>query len=317
MKKSPVIRATLPVGVIAAAGIAYALHLDFGGTLSSFGWANISAMCPLGALGTMLASKTVIPRVAIALALALACVFVLGRFFCGWICPVPLVSKLRSLFSSKKAPEKRDEPSARCATEREHGDMLAPLSSEEQGILQSCGHAKRSFDSRHVVLVSALGSTAVFGFPVFCLVCPIGLTFGTVFLLVNLFGSGDVSWTVIAVPALLILEVVVFRKWCHTFCPLGALMSLVGSKKILKPVADDSKCVETTTGAHCSRCARVCPEGINPRNPQLGASWNECTKCRKCIEACPTQALTMPLLANSRHGALEKRAGKNQRDAEE
>ena len=39
---------------------------------------------------------------------------------------------------------------------------------------------RAKLDSRHYVLGGALLSTAVFGFPVFCLVCPIGLTFATV-----------------------------------------------------------------------------------------------------------------------------------------
>lgn len=50
--------------------------------------------------------------------------------------------------------------------------------------------AQRAFDSRHAVLGGALLTTAVFGFPVFCLVCPVGLTFAAVALLVSLFGCG-------------------------------------------------------------------------------------------------------------------------------
>ena len=32
------------------------------GTLSGFGWDTISALCPLGALTTMIATKTLVPR---------------------------------------------------------------------------------------------------------------------------------------------------------------------------------------------------------------------------------------------------------------
>ena len=62
-----------------------------------------------------------------------------------------------------------------------------------------CGKAKGiKIDSRHGILAAALGSTLVFGFPVFCLVCPIGLTFATVLLVMRLFAFGDATWTVVA-----------------------------------------------------------------------------------------------------------------------
>ena len=60
-----------------------------------------------------------------------------------------------------------------------------------------------TLDSRHVILGGSLLSAAVFGFPVFCLICPIGLTFATIVLVMRLFAFGDVAWGVILVPALL------------------------------------------------------------------------------------------------------------------
>ena len=40
----------------------------------------------------------------------------------------------------------------------------------------------------------------------------------------------------------------------------------------------------------------MCPQGINVRHPEAGMSFSECTKCRACVEACPTRAITMPFL---------------------
>ena len=154
------------------------------------------------------------------------------------------------------------------------------------------------------MLGGALVSTFAFGFPVFCLVCPIGLTFATILLVINLFAHGDVTWSLIAVPALLAVEVLVFRKWCHKLCPLSAFMSLIAkANKTFVPTIDDAKCLETAKGATCGLCGRACDEGIDPRHPQLSkASWSECTKCRACVDACPTSAITMPLLPKKRLG---------------
>ena len=50
------LRIIIPLALLGAAGVAYAAHVS-AGTLSAFGWESISLICPIGALGTMLASK--------------------------------------------------------------------------------------------------------------------------------------------------------------------------------------------------------------------------------------------------------------------
>lgn len=138
-------------------------------------------------------------------------------------------------------------------------------------------------------------STAIFGFPVFCLVCPIGLSFAFIFVLIMLFGSGDVTWSAIAIPAALAIEVVFFRKWCSHICPVSAFMSLFGRfNRTFKPSIDDGRCIETSRGLNCGRCHRVCEIGIDPRRPESGTSFVECTRCRECLESCPGKAITFP-----------------------
>ena len=226
-------------------------------------------------------------------------VFVFGRAFCGWICPVPVLDKVRAFFRS---PKKRKQ-----LEQAKHDEMLDIAKFElgcggkggDCGSCSACKQQRQKLDSRHYVLGGALLSTAIFGFPVFCLVCPIGLTFATILLLVNLFGQGDVTWSLIVVPALLIAEVVLFKKWCHKLCPLSAFMSLIAKlNRTFKPTIDDAKCLETSKGATCGRCGKACNEGIDPRHPELSeAAWSECTKCRSCVDACPANAITMPLIA--------------------
>ncbi len=291
-KSTRTLRVIIPLAIIVVVGIGFAAHAGFG-TLSDFGWQDISLICPMGALSTMLASKLLVPKALISLAVAAVAIILLGRVFCGWICPVPVVSKLREVFARRKPAENvkpDDELSA---------DEKAALKTSCSGSCSTCAEKRGAVDSRHLVLGGGLLSAAIFGFPVFCLVCPIGLTFASVLLLIRAFGVGDVSWSLIAVPALLLVEVVFFRKWCSKFCPLSALMSLVGhANKTFKPSIDDSKCLETSKGRTCEVCSKVCNEGINPRRPQLGASqMNECTRCRECIEHCPAGAISMPFLA--------------------
>lgn len=311
------LRVIIPVAVMVAIGVGFAFNSGIG-TLSAIGWKDISLLCPLGALGTMIASKTFIPQAVISLVIAAAAILLLGRAFCAWVCPVPIVGKLREVF--KKPAKKQVEASSTEAETADgaanRGDAIAqeetavakagsPLTASEKRALKSGCNACKSmrssqpatFDSRHFVLGGALLSAAVFGFPVFCLICPIGLTFATIMLVMLLFSGGDVTWSLIAVPALLVIEVLLLRKWCANFCPLSALMSLVAKgNRTFKPAINDEVCLETAKGAHCDLCGSACEVGIDVRHPERGAAWSECTKCRACVDVCPTQAITMPFL---------------------
>ena len=336
------LRMIIPAAILLVAGVAFAVGGDVG-TLSAFGWRDIALICPVGSLSAMLAAKMMIPRAVVSLVLFVVATLILGRAFCGWVCPVPLVERLRGAFSSsdgktgkRSGSGARDESesSANADVALSKADSIAsvasadgtgvagaasaadagdadgaaapaaspkPLTASEKRMLKSCSSCADShgtLDSRHVVLAGGLLSAAIFGFPVVCLVCPIGLTFATIFLLIRAFGFGDPTWALVVVPVFLILEVVVFRKWCHWLCPVSALLSLVSKgNRTLRPTIDDGKCLETAQGRACGVCSRVCPEGIDVRHPESGNGINECTRCLACSQACPGQAISFPLVA--------------------
>ncbi len=309
------LRIIVPLAVLLLAAVGFVFHTGFG-DLSAVGWSSISVLCPLGALGTMLASKTVVPHAVISLVIALVAIVLLGRAFCGWICPVPVISKLRHAFSRPEHVKAAKRAASAGAGDDEHAagaDGAKPLTDKEKALLKgACGHHTckpgcEPSNSRNIVLGGALLSAAIFGFPVFCLVCPIGLTFALVFVLIALFGSGDVTWSVVVIPVLLAVEVVFFRKWCSHICPLSALMSLVGKlNRTFRPQVDAGACVETKTGHHCGKCAQVCEQGIDPRHPELGASWSECTRCGACIKACPGDAIKLAAVVREGKSLAER-----------
>ena len=280
--RASTLRVLSALGVAALVCLGLALHTGTG-TPSSFGIADIAALCPLGGVEAAIASRTVVPPLLIGLAVVVALTLLLGRAFCAWGCPVPL---LRRVFRGKKA-SKRD------ASSPDSGPLDVPAS--ERGGLR---------DSRNWVLGGALLSTAVFGFPVFCLVCPIGLTFATVLVVWRLFAAGDMTWSVVLIPLLLVVELVFLRKWCTRFCPMAGLMNLVSRfSKTWRPVIDESKCLETVNGAACSKCAIACEADINLRHPDFGErTLADCTRCRACVDACPAKAVSMPFLVKKGAG---------------
>ncbi len=309
--KTKALRIAIPIVVAVVISVGFVVHSGVG-TLSAFGWESISVLCPLGALGTMLASKILVPRAVISLVVAVIAIVILGSAFCAWVCPIPVVSKLRNLFHKK--PLEGEKGTAEKSTLTEAASEILkphsedkPLTADELKIIKGgcsegeacafCVEKRGKIDSRHVILGGSLLTAAIFGFPAFCLVCPIGLAFAVIFLIILLFSGGDVTWSVVLVPVLLVVEVVLFKKWCSKICPLSAFMSLIGkANRTFRPTIDDGACLETSKGLHCGVCSEVCEQGINPRHPELGSNWSECTKCRACIEACPGKAITMPFL---------------------
>ena len=322
-KNSKTLRTLTAAAVIVVIAVGFVTNLGIG-TISAPGIWDISILCPLGALGTMLASKMMVPRAVVSLVIMALLIVLFARAFCGWMCPVPLVQRLRGLFAKKPSEGARASAADAGTVAASAGDADAaaagagdaqvkaeakPLTDAERSALAaSCGAsgagcascaAKRgaALDARHFVLGGALVSTFAFGFPVFCLVCPIGLTFATILLVINLFAHGDVTWSLIAVPALLAVEVLVFRKWCHKLCPLSAFMSLIAkANKTFVPTIDDAKCLETAKGATCGLCGRAtrastratrsCPRrrGASARN--AARAWTRArpapSPCRFC-----------------------------------
>ncbi|MGN0038840.1 MAG: 4Fe-4S binding protein [Coriobacteriales bacterium] len=275
------------------------------GTLSGFGWESFSALCPLGAVTTMLATKTMVPRAVISLVIMAVLVLIFGRVFCGWICPVPVWERIKNFLSSSKKRKEREK------TKREADLAIARYEISvraDDHACAACGachkQPAKKLDTRHAVLGGALLSTAVFGFPVFCLVCPVGLSFATVVVLYRLFAFGDTTWSVILVPLLLVVEVFFLRKWCTRFCPLSALMNLVGRfSRTGLPEIDDSLCLETSRGVPCSQCATTCKYDINLRHPEYGElSLPDCARCMECVQVCPADAIRVPLVNKRRPG---------------
>lgn len=273
------------------------------GTLSSFGFTEIAYLCPVGALEALAASHLLIPRIVIALVVVLLAVVLLGRFFCGWICPVPPLQRLfrgsgKRSSGSKKDASKTDgdaDDGADASTDAApaaarghacshggcagcHSAALPPVGGERNGL---------QIDSRHGVLLGAVASAAVFGFPVFCLVCPVGLSIAFVIGIYRAIFEQNPTVSILIFAAILLVEVVFFRKWCHRFCPIGALLSLVGAKSpLLKPRVDESKCLRGK-GIDCHVCVEVCPEELDPHSKKL----SECSRCGMCIDACPVGAI--------------------------
>lgn len=316
--------------VFVLAGMAFRVGI---GTPSAFGIQQISAICPLGALETMAGAKGVMLHPLLLFVLVVVLIALVGKAFCAWMCPVPWLQKFfrpkkRGVAAKGEAghdtptkggaghgvPASRNdsgaasaqvEPSAAGAAQTvEFGEeqaACAPSACAACAGASACAKAlapvggKRDgvrLDSRHAMLVGTLASAAVFGFPVFCLICPVGLTFATIIGLWNLVQFNEPSWALIIFPIILILEVTALRKWCSKICPISALVSLLSNLNVtLRPRVKADACLRSR-GMDCHACVDVCPEQLDPHSKRIP----ECSKCGKCVEACPAKAISIKLL---------------------
>ena len=284
------------VAAVAFAALAVCLIAGVAtGTWCGFGANDIAVLCPVGALLSMVAAKTLIPRAVLSIVVAIALVLLLGRLFCGWICPVTLWRRVKEFFKPVKTREQEAEALSQANQALAAEEIAALKEASATHDCAACGacHAKRNapFDSRHAVLGGALLTTAVCGFPVFCLVCPIGLTFATFIGVWHLFQFNETSWGLIIFPAILVLEIAFLRKWCAKICPVSALVSLIsGLNRTLRPRVRADACLRSS-GVDCRACVEACPEQVDPHSKRIP----ECSKCGACVEACPAQAIHMTL----------------------
>ncbi len=267
MKWRPIARKGAQVSVLAmlvAIPLLSMARIDFiQGTLCSFGTDSWSISCPLGVAQTSLASRTLDAGLLLSGFAFIALAFVAGRVFCSWICPQGFFSELgdkvhlavRRVF--KRPPPRPDTPA--------------------------------QYRRGQIFLYSFLGvglvASFVFGVPVFCYICPIGLIsraiVGTTYL-------GTVGSELLVVAIILFVEVSFARRgWCKYICPVGALYGACTTKRSLTVVRDAHACVG------CHTCERECSMGNSPVDDRVGRT---CTNCGDCVDVCPEEALSQPLV---------------------
>ena len=316
------LRPYVVLAVFLAAGVGIIFHTGWG-TLSSMGWRAVAWVCPLGALETLLAGGSDVLRTGMALGVTVVLTLVFGKAFCSWVCPVPSVAAF--FRPSGKRKTNQDDLSDAClgSEQEKPGDRQsdAAVGAKESEDLHTCKAASSSkavssaakarsgasaalapiggkrdgfaVDTRHGVLVGALASIVIFGFPVFCLVCPVGLVFGTVICVWGLLETHVLTWGLVIFPVLLILEVTLLRSWCHRFCPIGALLSLISQfNHTFVPRVKAGSCMREH-GVGCTSCVDACPEKLDPHTGHIP----ECSKCGKCVSACPAHAIEVKLFA--------------------
>ncbi len=263
---------------------------------------------PLVAIGNAIASHALYRGLLWSLVILLPTLF-LGRFFCGWICPLgTLQHYVGSLPSEAKNGKRRIESNRykRWQTVKYvvliAGLVAAAFGSMAIGWLDPFSLLVRSF---------GLALLPAFNFAVRSLLTPLehshiavirvtGESLHTVLQATVLdfrqayFAQG----LLLGVLFLLILaaSLRVTRLWCRSICPLGALLGAVSRWSILGLHKDAETC------NRCNRCLLHCQGGDDPIG---GVPWrkSECLMCMNCVDSCPEHSLKFRFFRNEREVA--------------
>ena len=251
-------------------------------------------------------STSGLEKIGIVIGMLVVASLILGRAFCGWLCPFGLYQDLLT----------RIRKSAR----RRH------LSFSEKTNTK-LGQSRFIIIAIFMILSVIFASYAILGTEVipgtklggpqgteagivsninepFCLVCPmrplcilIEAAIGQMnysYISQIVYGPGWISGfyltsiNLAVLVAITILALAYRRFWCR-ICPLGGLTALFSSFTPFKQIAltklqkDEHKCTK------CGVCKRVCPTQATAMYAQRGGDVTEsrCMLCARCVEICP------------------------------
>ncbi|MDP3542230.1 MAG: 4Fe-4S binding protein [Elusimicrobiota bacterium] len=211
------------------------------------------------------ATRSLVSVLAAGAIIPLLATLLLGRVYCGWICPIgllmPLIRRLRSALAFLELPV----------------------------------HDVRFWKGNKYALLGAAALIGLIGgLPILHYIYPPAIlsreahSFATILFdraESGLFGFpwGFFSGGMIFLAVVALVEVAVAPGfWCATLCPGGALYSALSRWRLLRVKRTKSACID------CVLCDKACPMQLQPMTDKTGG---ECDSCGVCVDVCPTKAL--------------------------
>lgn len=252
---------------------------------------------PLVAVSNALAGRALYSGLIVSLVILIPTMF-LGRFFCGWICPMGTLQHWVANMPSeaKRGKQRIDSNRYKPWHRTKYVILLA-------GLVAACfGSMILGLLDPFSILVRSLGLALLpaFNLATRAVLAPMehsrvaairiaggGLHSGLQAAILDFRQAHFTQSLVLGILFLVILaaSLRVTRLWCRLLCPLGALLGACARFAALGLHKDDSVC------NRCNRCLLHCQGGDDPVG---GAPWrkSECLMCMNCVDSCPEHGLS-------------------------
>jgi ferredoxin-type protein NapH len=176
---------------------------------------------------------------------------VLGRVYCGWICPM---------------------------------NFILEMNEKIRRFLEKIGYNTRDVkfkrSTKYLVLFCGLVVAFFAGMPLLSLIYPPAVISREIFYKIY---NGYWSHGLWLIGAICLFEMILSRRWwCRYICPGGAIYVLLSRLRLLRIKRDDNFCDQ------CGDCLPVCPYDLKPMTRELSS---ECDQCGLCISVCAPKAL--------------------------
>ncbi|AXH08821.1 quinol dehydrogenase ferredoxin subunit NapH [Malaciobacter halophilus] len=181
--------------------------------------------------------------------------FIGGRAFCSWVCPVNMITDLSNYIRRKFGFNK----------------------------IQKRQPATRNI--RYYVLILSLFISFFMGYAAFEFVSPVsmihrGLIFGL--------GFGWAAMVIIFLFDLFVLK----NGWCGHICPIGGFYSLIGKFSLIRVHHNHENC---TACMKCKEVCPESQVLFMVTKDSIPVTSGECTNCGRCIEVCDDEALNFSI----------------------
>ncbi len=224
--------------------------------------------------------------------LVMVSALLLGRIFCGYICPMGTTIDLGD----------------RCIRTRKRSPGSVSVSPRIKLFLLTFVLGAAALGVNLVYWVSPIPLvTRFYGLLIYPVVSLSAHTvLGAIRPAADWFNLPSLAFYQIAIPRyatqffVLLIFIAIFagaffcrRFWCRYLCPSGAILSLLSRRPLIRRQVNDA-CNK------CGKCVSVCPMGaIDTGHPEK-TFHDECIACRECELSCPAKAIRFSLSKPSR-----------------